>query len=90
MRVEIGQSFRKHTDESHYVDTTVYVRKWTTLISAGIWKEGEPSALASYDRRYLNYERVVPMKFAKVLAGLSIRSHERKLKRALNRNKGAE
>ena len=87
MKVKIANaSYRLEVGEDHHVDITVYSGKWTTEIEMDVWRKGKPESLAYYCRRYINWERILPLGIAERLTRRNLVNHERELKRRLLAN----
>lgn len=79
MEFMIGKSYRQALDNDTYLDISVYPKKWTTTIFMSLWEDGNGVALETCDRTYFNFEKVLPLKFAKKLGAYLINKQSQKV-----------
>lgn len=62
-----------------YLDVSLYINKYTTLVNMSLWSVGQGSALASNSKNHINYERFLGEKLAREMAVRSVNKQSRKV-----------
>lgn len=68
MKAAIGHGWRKDLSNGQYLDISTFASEWTTQVNMSVWEEGNPSALKVKDCCYFNFDKVLPIKIARLIS----------------------
>lgn len=68
MKTLFGTSYRQTLPDNMYLDISVQPSKWHTIVSFTLWEEGNGVAVSAVSKKFINIDKILPMKIAKPLA----------------------